>query len=266
MSDSADNVSTASKASMKLQLSDVTLVAVDTVCHQLVALAVKQCTDSAQFGAVQIHTDNAEPFQGRGLDATFVSVPPFSNVDEVMTYCWYRLPSYIKTSHALMVQWDSGIVCPAQWNKKFLEYDYIGAPWGWHGDAHEVGNGGFSLRSRRLMRYLAKRPQEFPLEDPEDDVLCRRYRPSLERSGFRWAPHDLALRFSFERTGFSSIGGHFGYHGIFNWPRVFTAEALQERTVLMLKNKYLNQPKHLTELLYAVQLQSNVGAGTKPPA
>lgn len=250
---------------MKLQLPDVTLVAIDTVCHQLVALAVKQCTDSVQFGAVQVHTDSTEPFQNYCLDATFVSVPPFSNVDEVMTYCWYRLPLYIKTSHALIVQWDSGIVCPAQWNKEFLKYDYIGAPWGWHGDAHEVGNGGFSLRSRRLMRYLAKHPQNLPLKHPEDDVLCRRYRPSLERSGFRWASRELALQFSFERTGFSGIGRHFGYHGIFNWPRVFKTEALRERTLLILKNSYLNQPKHLTELLCAVQLQSNIGAGGGQP-
>lgn len=248
---------------MRLQLSDVTLLAVDTVCHQLVALAVKECLDGAQFGAVQVHTDNPKPFQDYGLDATFVSVPSFSNVHEAMTYCWYRLPPYIETSHALLVQWDSGIVCPAQWNKDFLEYDYIGAPWGWHGDAYEVGNGGFSLRSRRLMRYVAEHPHDFPLGQPEDDVLCRRYRPSLERCGFRWASHDLALQFSFERTGFSGMERHFGYHGIFNWPRVFTTEALRERTLLMLKNQYLNQPKHLTELLYAVQLHCKAGTHAK---
>jgi Protein of unknown function (DUF5672) len=243
---------------MKLHLPDVTLVAVDTICHQLAALAVKECADKAKFGAVQVHTDNPGAFQACGLDATFVAVTPFSSLDDVMTYCWYRLPVHIETSHALIVQWDSGIVSPAQWNKKFLEYDYVGAPWGWHGDAYEVGNGGFSLRSCRLMRYVAEHPQDFPLGHPEDDILCRRYRPSLECNGFRWAPHDLALQFSFERTGFSGMGRHFGYHGIFNWPRVFTIGALQERTVLMLKNRYLNQPKHLIELLHAVQLQSNV--------
>lgn len=248
---------------MKLQLRDVTLIAVDSVSHQLGALAVKECTDRVKFGAVHIHTDNPEPFQDYGIDATFVSVPPFLDLDEVMTYYWYRLPPYIETSHALIVQWDSGIVCPAQWNEEFLEYDYIGAPWGWHGDAHEVGNGGFSLRSRRLMRYVAEHPRDFPLGHPEDDVLCRRYRPTLERDGFRWASHDLALQFSFERTGFSGMERHFGYHGIFNWPRVFTAEALRERIMLILRNKYLSQPKHLTELLSAVQLQSTVGAGAK---
>lgn len=265
MTDSPGSVPAASKAFMKLQLSDVTLVAVDTVCHRLAALAVKESTGRAQFGAVQVHTDNPGPFRDHGLDATFVSVPPFSSVDEAMTYCWYRLPPHIETSHALLMQWDSGIVCPAQWNKAFLEYDYIGAPWGWHGDAYEVGNGGFSLRSRRLMRYLAEHPQEFPLAQPEDDVLCRRHRPSLERSGFRWAPHDLALQFSFERTGFSGMDRHFGYHGIFNWPRVFPAATLRERVLLMLNNKYLSRPKHLTELLDAVQRQSDASSrGDKP--
>ena len=66
---------------------------------------------------------------------------------------------------------------------------------------------------------------------------------------------DAALRFSFERTGFSGPDRHFGYHGIFNWPRVFSFAALQERTMLTLANKYLNHPKHLGELLHAMKVQ-----------
>jgi hypothetical protein len=113
------------------------------------------------------------------------------------------------------------------------------------------------------MDYVAAHRDEFPLGHPEDDVLCRRYRPELERAGFRWAPIDVALRFSFERTGFSGSEAHFGYHGIFNWPRVFPFAALQERTLLALANKYLNHPKHLSELLHAMKVQmADVGAAS----
>jgi hypothetical protein len=63
------------------------------------------------------------------------------------------------------------------------------------------------------------------------------------------------LRFSFERTGFSGPDQHFGYHGIFSRPPVFSAAAVQERTLLALANKYPNQPKHLGELLHAIRGQ-----------
>jgi Protein of unknown function (DUF5672) len=240
---------------VKLPLPDVTLVAVDTICHELAALAIRECADQAQFGAIQIHTDDPAPFRRLGIDAAFIDAAPFRSLNAVMRYLWYDVPPHVQTSHALTVQWDSGIVSPAQWSAGFLGCDYVGAPWGWHGDEYEVGNGGFSLRSRRLMHYIADHRQEFPLGHPEDDLLCRHYRPALERAGFQWASTDMALRFSFERTGFSGLERHFGYHGIFNWPRVFSVASLHERIQLMLGNPYLKQPKHLLELLQAIKGQ-----------
>lgn len=240
---------------MRLHLPNVTLVALDTVCHELTALAVKECMDKVQFGAVHIHTNDFGPYQRAEIEDRHFPIAPFSTVDDAMTYLWYGVPQRVETTHFLMVQWDSGIVSSAQWNDEFLGYDYVGAPWGWHGDAYEVGNGGFSLRSRRLMQHIAEQREKFPLGHPEDDFLCRRYRPELERTGFRWAPIDAALRFSFERSGFSGPDRHFGYHGIFNWPRVFSFTALQERSLLALANKYLNRPQHLGELLYAIKGQ-----------
>jgi hypothetical protein len=140
---------------VKLPLPDVTLVAVDTICHELAALAIRECADQAQFGAIQIHTDDPAPFRRLGIDAAFIDAAPFRSLNAVMRYLWYDVPPHVQTSHALTVQWDSGIVSPAQWSAGFLGCDYVGAPWGWHGDEYEVGNGGFSLRSRRLMHYIA---------------------------------------------------------------------------------------------------------------
>jgi hypothetical protein len=251
---------------VKLQLPDVTLVAVDTVCHALTALAIKECLDKVQFGGIHIYTDDPIPFARLGIGGTLSAVAPFTSLDAVMGHLWYHVPEHVETSHVLTIQWDSGIVSPALWSERFLGCDYVGAPWGWHGDAYEVGNGGFSLRSRRLMQYVAEHREKFPLGHPEDDVLCRRYRPELERKGFRWASSDLALRFSFERTGFSGLDQHFAYHGIFNWPHVFSVAALQERIALMLGNSYLNRPKHLKELLQAMKERSEAGAsGERAP-
>jgi Protein of unknown function (DUF5672) len=247
---------------VKPHLPDVTLVCVDTICHELAALAVADCLNVARLGGVVIHSDNSQPFE-RALVTigftdndpriTFVKTEPLAGLDAVMRYLWYEVPRHIETSHVLIVQWDSGIIDPSLWSDAFLQYDYIGAPWGWHGDAHEVGNGGFSLRSTRLMRFVDERRELFPFGNPEDDVLCRRYRPTLEKNGFCFAPQDVALRFSFERTGY--MGRHFGYHGVFNWPRVFSVAAMRERIMLMLGNSYLNRPQHLQELLWAMKGQ-----------
>jgi len=80
-----------------------------------------------------------------------------------------------------------------------------------------VGNGGFSLRSRRLHQILGK-PEFAPLH-PEDTVICRTWRRTLEdEHGIVFAPPDVANRFSAERMG--DIGQSFGFHGLFNMPDV----------------------------------------------
>ena len=35
---------------------------------------------------------------------------------------------YIKTSHVLIVQWDGYIINSKKWDSRFLNFDYIGAP------------------------------------------------------------------------------------------------------------------------------------------
>ena len=240
---------------MKRLLPDVTLVCIDTVCHELAALAVKDCLNKARFGSVHIHTnDNSAFVRHLGCDTAEEADEEIqfhksavSSLQEVMDYLWYNVPQHIETSHALIVQWDSGIVDPSMWSNEFLQYDYIGAPWGWHGDVYEVGNGGFSLRSARLMRFLNKHHAVFPMLNPEDDTLCRRYRANLEEAGFYFAPVSSATRFSFERTGYNS-GKHFGYHGVFNWPLVLSEADWLRRSELLLQNEYTKQDKHLGEL------------------
>ena len=160
-----------------------------------------------------------------------------------MGHLWYHAPEHVETSHALTIQWDSGIVSPAQWSDEFLGCDYVGAPWGWHGDAHEVGNGGFSLRSRRLMQYVAEHRETFPLGHPEDDVLCRRYRPELERAGFRWASErsGVALFIRADRLFRTRPALRLSRH-LQLAARCFRLAALQERTSLAGARQLISQP------------------------
>ena len=106
---------------------------------------------------------------------------------------------------------------PAAWDPAFLDCDYIGAAWHWHDDGMRVGNGGFSLRSRRLLDAL--QDPRIGLGGAEDETICRTFRPLLEREyGIRFADEPLADRFSFEAA--YPVGKPFGFHGLFNFCRV----------------------------------------------
>jgi hypothetical protein len=123
-----------------------------------------------------------------------------------------ELAGYVATSHALCVQWDGFVIDGAAWDLRFLDYDYIGAVWPQFDDGQNVGNGGFSLRSRRLLEACKDLPFDGSL--PEDIVIGRLCRRDLEQRGLRFAPESIARHFAYERT--APTGSEFGFHGAFN--------------------------------------------------
>lgn len=134
------------------------------------------------------------------------------------------LAQHIRTSHALCVQWDGFVLDGDAWDPAFLDYDYIGAVWPHFTDSHNVGNGGFSLRSRRLLDACLDLTIDGAVA--EDVTISRACRPELEGKGIRFAPEAIARRFSYERT--PPLGGEFGFHGAFNLVRYLaTGEAVQ---------------------------------------
>lgn len=221
---------------MKLQLPDVTLVAVDTRCPELTRLAIDKCKKYVDFGDVQFHTNNPDYVAGE----TWVKTPFFKELTNVAEWVWYAVPETIQTSHVLFIHWDSWILDPTAWTDDFLQYDYIGAPWEWHKDGMTVGNGGFCLRSTKLMDFLSTFRDDFPLLHPEDDMLCRQYRrPYLEKEGFKWPSTELALKFAFERS--APQKEHFGFHGAFNWWRVLTPAEFAERVRIIAENPAMHK-------------------------
>ena len=188
---------------MRLSLPSVSLVAVSNEGHEAVTKsAIQFCTDVAEFHEV-LHF----------VQSQVVDQKSYSD------FLWYGMPCIVKSSHILIVQWDSWIIDPEMWSDEFLKYDYIGAPWNYT-DGFNVGNGGFSLRSLKLMRHLMFNREKYPCGDLEDDLICRKYREQLEERGFLWAPDDVALSFSFERIRPDLTQRHFGFHGVFNFPLV----------------------------------------------
>lgn len=231
----------------KLRLEDVTLVMVETREHTLARMAIEDCLRVASFGDVLIITDKPEMFSSLDCDQYSGSVRTHRVVDFPTKVgwsqsWWFDVPPLLETAYTLNIQWDSWIWDTSQWTNEFLQYDYIGAPW-WYKDGKNVGNGGFSLVSTRLKRYIYDNRSQYPcIHAADDDLLCRTYRPSLEERGFRWAPEPLAHRFAFECCRPSPDSRHFGFHAAFNFGEVLSHEQLVERTKLMMASDYITNP------------------------
>jgi hypothetical protein len=168
----------------------------------------------ARFGKVLLLSDRPPPPR---IDSAIAwrQIAPLASRSDYSRFMLRNLAEHIETSHALCVQWDGFVLNAQAWDPQFLEYDYIGAVWPHFADGHNVGNGGFSLRSRRLLEACTKLP--FDEIQPEDVVIGRVYRRRLEEQGLRFAPDSVARRFAYERT--PSTGKEFGFHGAFNLVR-----------------------------------------------
>jgi hypothetical protein len=199
----------------KLRLKDVTIAVADCVHPQLAARALEISLDKVEFGDAVLFSDTATAGRFRT-----VPIPAVRSMDDYSRFCLYELGKRTTTPFVLVVQWDGYVIDAAAWTGQFLRYDYIGAP-GFSSEAMRhrpwiVGNGGFSLRSRRLLDAVATLS---PLEGiAEDRLICEVYRKTLEEDhGIRFAPEALADRFCFFQR--DPRGATFGFHGFYNLHR-----------------------------------------------
>lgn len=203
----------------RLALPQVTLCAAASVNVQATLCALEACLAQIDFAACKLFTDASIKSDHPGIE--LVPIGRLSSSADYSDFLLSHMVDHVGTSHCLVVQWDGHVLDATRWRPDFLDYDYIGASWPQFGDGHDVGNGGFSLRSRGLME--ACRAPQFHGGHPEDVAICRTNRPWLEGRGMRFAPRELADLFSAERAG--DMGISFGYHGVFNMPRAIGVEA-----------------------------------------
>lgn len=202
----------------RVALPEVTLCAATSINLKATLRALECCLDQIAFADCLLFTDaEVQPNHPE------IRVVPIHKLTSVVDYSDFLLSAVVdrvKTSHCLIVQWDGHVLDASRWRPEFLEYDYIGAVWPHFQDSHNVGNGGFSLRSRRLME--ACRDPEFEVSHPEDVAIGRINRKWLESKGMRFASPALADMFAVERRG--NLRESFGYHGVFNMPSVLGTE------------------------------------------
>jgi len=209
-----------------LKLPDVTLVAVSSVDLDATLLALSISSHEIEFAEVKFFT--SEPILPNNPK---IKVEPIPRLD-VWGYSKFiikDLHRYIKTSHCLVIQGDGFILNPQKWQAHFLDYDYIGAPWPQqlmlqpgnfllNMEGNQVGNGGFSLRSKKLLQETSKIDFDslsFP-SFSEDLIICHFLLDQMIKADIKFPSPELAAQFSVESPD-ASYGQtrhtSFGFHG-----------------------------------------------------
>jgi len=190
----------------QLSLPNVTLFGIDSHDVMGIERAATISQRDIDFGGVKIITEDL--FTKGGNNEV--------RRNDYSRFMLKELTKQFDTSHVLTIHADGYIVNFNAWDNDWLQYDYIGATWIYK-DGMNVGNGGFSLRSKKLCDILADNPLEHM--HPEDHCICRIYRKSLENDfGIKFAPAEVADKFSIEAYGSNAIrganmySGQFGFH------------------------------------------------------
>jgi hypothetical protein len=228
------------------ELPDVTLIAVTGVAIDATAEAMAASLQQAAFGRALLLSERV-PSKPPDPRIAWRQIEPLSSRAAYSAFMLHRLHEYITTSHALCIQWDGFVVNGSGWDPRFLDYDYIGAVWPHFSDDYNVGNGGFSLRSRRLL--VATKNLAYDGHTAEDVLIARTYRRKLELEGLRFAPEALARRFAYERM--APTGGEFGFHGALNLLNLLAPN--EQLSVLGdLERQVLNRNEHNELLRWAI--------------
>jgi len=198
----------------------ITLVAVDCAYPQLAAKALVRSAAALPVARTLLLTDHDLSLPGVEVQR----IAPIRSRDAYSQFVLKDLDAYIQTDYALVAQWDGYVVDGSAWADEFWNCDYIGARWPHVQGDFRVGNGGFSLRSKRLLAALAD-PEIVLGNDNEDEAICIRHRPLLERKyGIVFADERVADRFAFDVS--RPVGPTLGFHGVFNFWQVMSDDEL----------------------------------------
>jgi len=202
-------------------MPNLSLVIVDNLQHDLAKFSIEQTLTQIDANEVILFSDR-NFFPGSKFINIRKNITVFDYSEIILKHLWL----YLETDYALIIQWDGMAIDKNSWNNNFYNYDYIGAPWNSQ-SLHNVGNGGFSLRSKKLIDALRDNDIQLGRQsgELEDAAICKEFRTYLEdKYQIKFAPYDLAKDFSFELDYTNKT---FGFHGIWNTARFFNSKQLE---------------------------------------
>jgi hypothetical protein len=216
------------------KLSNIDLISINCVDPYQSAAALNYCQRFFEFGNTILVTH--QDIDVGDIELHLIDKLDWNQYNDHVL----KLIEHTSNEYVLLIQDDGHIVNPNLWDDNFLKYDYIGAPWpfeeSWislqseqqrdymkqNFQKNRVGNGGFSLRSRKFLEFSS----QYKSCDGhgEDSFLCtRKYEDAIEY-GIKFAPFELAIKFSYENpciefgTSWNTSivfdkEKHFGWHG-----------------------------------------------------
>lgn len=220
-----------------INLDNVTLLGVDCIDIDRLIYAADVSQKAIKFKEVKLLTHLEID------DDRIVKIPEINTIEAYSEFMIKQLHNYVDTDFVLIIQYDGFVLNPQQWNPKFLNYDYIGAPAKWG-----MGNGGFSLRSKKLLEILANDPQ-IEIVHPEDYSICKTYKTYLEHRGIEFASLEIAHEFAIENGIWDQ---QFGYHNadISSWNiDAFTNPVKHEKYISFFKEHYVESTIRLTYIV-----------------
>ena len=219
---------------------DVTLICVDGVNPDIAYKSIRFCNKDIKFDNVKLLSFSIPSEYNNDIEFIQIEKMSWEGYNDFIAT---KLNNYINTDFCLIVQTDGLIVNHDLWDDEFFNYDYIGAPWpdddSWislqNGKIRDffilnkgksrVGNGGFSLRSKK---FLIESSKYSSCEGyGEDTYLCNIHYEDMISSGIKFPSIEIACRFSIENPikelGYKwpdcdsnfNTSKSFGFHGIY---------------------------------------------------
>jgi len=188
---------------------EITLICIDCVSLERAIRVIEESSKIIEFKNIKLLSSIPNNYKH------LVSIPSLKSTSEYSKFCMKELYKYVTTSHCLIIQHDGWILNPLAWNDNWLKYDYLGASTIWNG-----GNGGFSLRSKKILELMSK----FEIDNISEDVAYATYdkgkKRELENLGCKYAPKPIQENFAVEgrnwagpaHTWYGPINLQFGHH------------------------------------------------------
>jgi hypothetical protein len=203
----------------KINLKNVTLVSVSSIKIEETIFAILESMKGVDYFDVVLISHEEPKDLPAGI--SFKKCDKLNSISDYNKFILFDLCDYIESEFSLIVQYDGYVLNSKKWDNSFLKYDYIGAPWrnniyfNKSGVPIRVGNGGFSLRSKKVLnifRNLEIKDCRDIIKYNEDGVICVYFREEIEDMGINFAPISVASNFSCEQKLPCSKSETFGFH------------------------------------------------------
>ena len=199
-----------------ITIPNTTLIIVDCVDADRAHKALEDSLVGCSFSSVKLLTskETDSPYK--------IKIDPIRSTHEYSEFMLRHIYEYCDTLHMQIVQFDGWVINPTTWNDDWCKFDYMGAlfdsdnPY----DDLMVGNGGFSFRSRRLMKFVSDNLGEpskngYHCFHNEDGVISIGMRSMLMNNGFKFCPSRIAARYSLERQIKNKYSKPYGFHSFY---------------------------------------------------